>query len=107
MNPSSIKTNQKIYFFGTCLIDVFYPNAGVSAVTLLERQGVEVLFPQDQSCCGQPAYNSGYRRGVYRGQKTVIPVPATHSYSGSLRVLCRYDETPLSAFVCRSPSGAS
>ena len=78
MNPSSIKTNQKIYFFGTCLIDVFYPNAGVSAVTLLERQGVEVLFPQDQSCCGQPAYNSGYREEAFtvaRKQLALFPQP--------------------------------
>ena len=53
--------DQKVYFFGTCLIDLFYPNAGVSAIQLLQREGIEVLFPQQQTCCGQPAWNSGYR----------------------------------------------
>lgn len=50
-----------VYFFGTCLIDVIYPNAGMAGIELLQREGIEVLFPQDQTCCGQPAFNSGYR----------------------------------------------
>lgn len=53
-------TIDRVYFFGTCLIDVFYPGAGMAAITLLEREGLEVLFPQAQTCCGQPPYNSGY-----------------------------------------------
>ncbi|MGQ7276122.1 (Fe-S)-binding protein [Marinobacter sp. V034] len=53
-------TIDRVYFFGTCLIDVFYPGAGMAAITLLEREGIEVLFPQAQTCCGQPPYNSGY-----------------------------------------------
>ena len=51
----------RVYFFGTCLIDMLYPNAGMAAITLLQREGLEVIFPQNQSCCGQPAFNSGYR----------------------------------------------
>lgn len=49
-----------VYFFGTCLVDLFYPEAGLAGMELLKRAGVEVIFPQDQTCCGQPAYNSGY-----------------------------------------------
>ena len=49
-----------VYFFGTCLIDSLYPEAGMAAIRLIQRQGVNVVFPQDQSCCGQPAYNSGF-----------------------------------------------
>ena len=49
-----------VYFFGTCLIDSLYPEAGLAAIRLIQRQGVEVVFPQNQSCCGQPAYNSGF-----------------------------------------------
>ena len=49
-----------VYFFGTCLVDLFYPEAGLAGMALLEREGVEVIFPQDQTCCGQPAFNSGY-----------------------------------------------
>lgn len=52
---------EKVYVFGTCLVDLFYPEAGMSGVVLLEHAGVEVLFPQDQTCCGQPAYTSGYK----------------------------------------------
>ncbi|MDX1634669.1 MAG: (Fe-S)-binding protein [Marinobacter sp.] len=51
---------RKVYFFGTCLVDLFYPGAGLAGIQLLEREGIEVIFPQDQTCCGQPAYTSGY-----------------------------------------------
>ena len=51
---------ERVYFFGTCVIDTIYPQAGLSAIRLLERQGITVVFPQQQSCCGQPAFNSGF-----------------------------------------------
>ncbi len=51
---------EAVYFFGTCLIDIFYPEAGLAGIALIEREGVKVIYPEDQSCCGQPAYNSGY-----------------------------------------------
>lgn len=50
----------KVYFFGTCLIDMCYPQAGLAGIELLEREGIKVIFPQAQSCCGQPAHNSGF-----------------------------------------------
>jgi L-lactate dehydrogenase complex protein LldE len=49
-----------VYLFGTCVLDLFDPKAGISAVQLLEREGIRVHFPQDQTCCGQPAYTSGF-----------------------------------------------
>jgi L-lactate dehydrogenase complex protein LldE len=49
-----------VYFFGTCLVDQFAPGAGLDAVRLLEREGIAVRFPEQQTCCGQPAYTSGY-----------------------------------------------
>ena len=49
-----------VYLFGTCVLDLFDPEAGVSAVALLEREGIRVHYPQDQTCCGQPAYTSGF-----------------------------------------------
>ncbi|MCL4113601.1 UNVERIFIED_CONTAM: hypothetical protein GTU68_001034 [Idotea baltica] len=57
----SIKKPTEVYFFGTCLIDLIYPNAGLSGIKLLEREGIKVIYPQQQTCCGQPAWNSGYR----------------------------------------------
>ncbi|WP_114417118.1 (Fe-S)-binding protein [Marinospirillum perlucidum] len=51
---------QKVYFYATCLVDLFYPEAGMAGVQLLEREGIEVIFPEKQTCCGQPAYSSGF-----------------------------------------------
>ncbi|MGF1756596.1 (Fe-S)-binding protein [Photobacterium sagamiensis] len=51
---------EKVYFYATCLVDMFDPQAGLDAITLLEQQGIEVIFVEKQTCCGQPAYSSGY-----------------------------------------------
>ncbi len=70
MSQASLKPD-RVYFFGTCLIDSLYPQAGLAAMRLIEAQGVEVVFPVRQSCCGQPAYNSGFpaeARAVARRQ---------------------------------------
>ena len=70
--------SRKVYFFGTCLIDAVYPDAGMAAIRLLQREGLEVAFPPDQSCCGQPAYNSGFvkeARAVARKQMDILPQP--------------------------------
>lgn len=49
----------KVGLFVTCLVDLFRPNVGFSAVDLLEDAGCTVEVPRLQTCCGQPAYNSG------------------------------------------------
>lgn len=67
-----------VYFFGTCVVDLFYPEAGLAGIRLIEREGVRVVFPQDQTCCGQPAYNSGYSeeaRSVARAQLALFSQP--------------------------------
>lgn len=48
----------------TCLGDVLRPEAGVATVRLLRRLGVTVHFPEQQTCCGQPFYNSGFLAGA-------------------------------------------
>jgi len=50
----------KVSLFITCLVDLFFPEVGDATVQVLRRQGVEVEFPPGQTCCGQPAFNSGY-----------------------------------------------
>src|SRR4029453_15889844 len=45
----------------TCLVDLFRPSVGFAAVKLLEQAGFTVEVPEAQTCCGQPAYNSGDR----------------------------------------------
>ncbi len=51
----------RVQLFVTCLVDGFFPDVGRATVRLLEAQGCEVEFPVDQTCCGQPAFNAGYR----------------------------------------------
>jgi L-lactate dehydrogenase complex protein LldE len=53
---------QRVGFFVTCLIDLMRPEIGFSAIKLIEQAGFEVIVPPAQTCCGQPAYNSGDRR---------------------------------------------
>ncbi|WP_019644031.1 (Fe-S)-binding protein [Novispirillum itersonii] len=64
----------EVYLFGTCLVDLFTPSAGVSTVRLLQREGVRVIFPQGQSCCGQPAYNSGHPEEARTVARAQIPL---------------------------------
>lgn len=49
-----------VQLFVTCLVDQLYPEVGERTVALLERLGCEVSFPAGQTCCGQPALNSGW-----------------------------------------------
>ncbi len=68
----------KVYFFGTCLVDLFYPQAGMAGMALLRREGLQVVYPCNQTCCGQPAWNSGFRdqaRQVARSQLGLFPEP--------------------------------
>lgn len=51
----------RVGFFVTCLVDLMRPSIGFAAVELLEAAGAEVYVPPTQTCCGQPAYNSGDR----------------------------------------------
>jgi len=71
-----MKVPDNIYFYGTCLVDLLYPKAGMAAMELIKAAGVNVIFPKQQSCCGQPAFNSGYRQealNVARSQLACFP----------------------------------
>ncbi|MBK8020418.1 MAG: (Fe-S)-binding protein [Chloroflexi bacterium] len=50
-----------VSLFVTCIVDMIYPHTGVSVVEILDHLGVEVRFPLNQTCCGQPAFNSGFQ----------------------------------------------
>jgi L-lactate dehydrogenase complex protein LldE len=56
----------KVQLFITCLVDLAYPEVGERTVALLERLGCEVEFPAGQTCCGQPAFNSGHPHAARR-----------------------------------------
>jgi L-lactate dehydrogenase complex protein LldE len=61
-----------VALFATCLVDLFRPCVGFAAIKLLEDAGCRVSVPQSQTCCGQPAYNSGDRRDAAAIAKSVI-----------------------------------
>lgn len=52
---------KRVSIFVTCVIDQLFPRVGLSMATVLERLGYEVEFREAQTCCGQPAFNSGFR----------------------------------------------
>jgi L-lactate dehydrogenase complex protein LldE len=51
-----------VQLFVTCLVDSFFPYTGHAVVEILQRLGVGVDFPREQTCCGQPAFNAGLRK---------------------------------------------
>ncbi|GIM48383.1 lactate utilization protein A [Collibacillus ludicampi] len=62
----------RVSLFITCLNDVFFPGVGKATVEVLERLGCEIDFPTEQTCCGQPAYNSGYQNETKEIAKHMI-----------------------------------
>ena len=52
---------KKVSLFVTCIVDMIFPDTGEATMDILEKQGVQVDFPEAQTCCGQPAFNSGFQ----------------------------------------------
>jgi L-lactate dehydrogenase complex protein LldE len=57
---------RRVSLFVTCIVDQVFPEIGLAAVDVLERLGYAVDFPREQTCCGQPAFNTGYRQEASR-----------------------------------------
>src|SRR5260370_970863 len=85
----------------TCLVDLFRPSVGFAAVALLEAAGCTVEVPRAQTCCGQPAYNSGDRADAKAIARQVIAAFAGYDYvvapSGSCAGMLRVHYTELFA----------
>ncbi len=64
--------NKRVGLFVTCLVDLMRPRIGFAALKLLEGAGCEVIVPETQTCCGQPAWNSGDRAGAEALAKKAI-----------------------------------
>ena len=79
----------KVSFFVTCLVDQLCPQVGTAAVEVLRRAGCEVVFDERQTCCGQPAFNTGYRKEARKFAEKFIEI---------------FEETDAEAIV--SPSGS-
>ena len=70
----------RVGLFVTCLVDLFRPTVGFAAVKLLEAAGCVVEVPRAQTCCGQPAYNSGDRADTKAIARQVIAAFAGFDY---------------------------
>lgn len=70
----------RVALFVTCLVDLFRPSVGFAAVKLLEDAGCTVEVPLAQSCCGQPAYNSGDRADAKALARQVIEAFAGYDH---------------------------
>jgi len=61
-----------VALFVTCLVDLIRPQVGMATVKLLEQANCNVIIPKQQTCCGQPAYNSGARKATKKIARQVI-----------------------------------
>src|SRR4029450_6348302 len=52
---------KRVSLFVTCMVDQLFPRVGMAMAEVLERLGYRLDFPENQTCCGQPAFNSGFR----------------------------------------------
>ena len=86
----------KVGLFVTCLVDQMWSSIGASSVAVLRRAGCEVTFDERQTCCGQPAFNTGYRSEARRVAERFIElcedskVDAIVSPSGSCTAMIRH-----------------
>jgi L-lactate dehydrogenase complex protein LldE len=83
----------KVALFITCLGDQFFPQVGEAAVKVLRRVGAEVTFNPAQTCCGQPAFNTGYREEARAVARRMLDVFEGADYvvapSGSCTTMVR------------------
>jgi L-lactate dehydrogenase complex protein LldE len=96
MSSTPLQSRQRphVGLFVTCLVDLFRPSIGFAAIKLLEAGGAQVEVPRAQTCCGQPAYNSGDRKDAASIARQVIEtferfdyvVAPSGSCAGMLRV---------------------
>ncbi len=70
MTPS--RAPPSVGLFVTCLVDLFRPSVAFAAIKLLEAAGCRVTVPRAQTCCGQPAYNSGDKGAAKRLARRTI-----------------------------------
>jgi len=84
---------EPVALFVPCYIDQFYPQIGVATAKLLERLGVPIVYPESQTCCGQPAFNSGYWEEAAKVTRQFCDAFDGHRWivtpSGSCAAMCR------------------
>ena len=74
MRTADAPRPRAVQLLATCLVDHLYPRVGLAVADVLERAGIEVVVPDGQTCCGQPAFNAGCQDDA-RMMARVLPVP--------------------------------
>jgi L-lactate dehydrogenase complex protein LldE len=69
-----MSSSKTVTLFIQCLVDTIYPEVAQAMVQVFRRMGIAVICPTDQTCCGQPAFNSGYRQSARVAAKHFIEV---------------------------------
>lgn len=64
----------KVQLFHTCIINEIYPEVGLAVVNILERLGIAVEVPQEQTCCGQPAFNGGFHADARKAARLTVDI---------------------------------
>lgn len=67
-------SRKKVTLFIQCLVDSIFPEVGDAMVTVFDKLGIPLDYPKNQTCCGQPAYNSGYRKEAAAAARHFIKV---------------------------------
>ena len=67
-------TNKSVTLFIQCLVDGIYPEVGEAMVRIFRKLGINLICPTKQTCCGQPAFNAGYRREAGVAAKRFIDI---------------------------------
>lgn len=75
-----LPTRPRVALFVTCLVDLIRPSVGFAAAKLIEAAGCEVHVPAAQTCCGQPAYNSGDRASAQKIARQVVATFEGYDY---------------------------
>jgi L-lactate dehydrogenase complex protein LldE len=98
-----------VALFVPCYVDQFYPRVGLAAAEVLERHGARVVFPEDQTCCGQPMANSGSLEDARPLAEKFVRVFGGHRYvvcpSGSCTSMVRNHYGPLLGERAREMQG--
>ena len=91
----------RVALFATCIVDQILPEVGVATVKVLRRAGCQVDFPSEQTCCGQPFFNSGFRKQAAGLAKRTIEIfenqEAVVLPSGSCTTMIRLEYPELMA----------
>jgi L-lactate dehydrogenase complex protein LldE len=78
--PASSQQGPLVGLFVTCLVDLFRPSVAFAAIKLLQQGGARVEVPRGQTCCGQPAYNSGDRKDAVAIARQVVETFEGYDY---------------------------